>query len=420
MEKLQGRDFVLGFQHLFAMFGATVVVPLLTGLSPAVALFTAGVGTLLFHLVTGKKVPVFLGSSFAFIAAIATIVQTYGKEYAGGGIMAAGAVYFIFSLIVYLLGVEKVKNLVPPVVTGPIIVVIGLTLSPVAINDITTPGGQAATGTNLIINWLVALLVVSLIVGVMIFNKGFFKLVPILIGITGGYLTCIILDLVGATGDTPLVNFAAINQAKWLNFGLIVQGKFFTFPKFDWSAIVLIAPLAIVTFMEHIGDITTNGSVVGKDFFKDPGLHRTLIGDGIATMVAGFFGGPANTTYSENTGVLAVTKVYNPRILRIAAFYAIALSMCGKFGAIIQAIPWPVMGGACIILYGIIASIGMRTMFESKLDFSHSRNLLIVAVILVLGLGVDKIFITQTIFVSGLAIAAVVGIIANQILPQEV
>ncbi len=409
-----GKEFLLGFQHLFAMFGATVLVPALTGLNPLVALFAAGIGTLIFHLVTKGKVPVFLGSSFAFIGGVAAVtgigtdagVTKEGIAMAGGGIICAGALYMLLSLLAKLIGVERIKSFFPPVVTGPIIMVIGLSLAPVAING--------ASG-----NWWVAAFVILVIIGVMLFTKGFFKLVPILIGITAGYVLCIIIKV---AGGPDLVDLSIVSAAKWFSFGQIFSGDFFTLPKFDWAAITLIAPVAIVTFVEHMGDITTNGNVVGKNFLVDPGLHRTLLGDGIATMFAGFIGGPANTTYSENTGVLAVTKNYNPATLRLAAVFAIALSLFAKFGAVIQTIPQPVMGGVSIILFGIIASIGLRTISQADLDFAHSRNLVIVALILGLGIGVSAVggIVIGSVTLSGLFIAALVGMILNKVLPADI
>ncbi|MBN2852841.1 MAG: uracil-xanthine permease [Clostridia bacterium] len=405
---LGGKEFVLGFQHLFAMFGATVLVPFLTGLNPLVALFSAGIGTILFHIVTKGKVPVFLGSSFAFIGGIAATtgigteqgVTTEGIAKAGGGIICAGALYLVLSVIAYFVGAEKVKKLFPPIVTGPIIIVIGTSLAPVAI-------GQAAN------NWLVALIVVVTVMVVMLFTKGFFKLVPILIGIAVGYVISMIFGL---------VDFTVVNNADWFSFKQIFEGNFFILPKFDWAAITLIAPVAIVTFVEHMGDITTNGTVVGKNFFADPGLHRTLLGDGLATMFAGLVGAPANTTYSENTGVLAVTKNYNPVTLEIAAVFAILLSLVGKFGGVLQTIPQAVMGGVSIILFGIIASVGLRTIAEADLDFAHSRNLVIVALILGLGIGISVYggITIGNVTLSGLFIAAVVGIISNLVLPKEI
>ncbi|HRX42620.1 MAG TPA: solute carrier family 23 protein, partial [Clostridia bacterium] len=268
-------------------------------------------------------------------------------------------------------------------------------------------------------NWWVAAFVVLVIVIVMLFTKGFFKLVPILIGIAAGYVLCIILKV---AGSVDLVDLSIVGNADWFSFKQIFAGEFFILPKFEWTAITLIAPVAIVTFVEHMGDITTNGNVVGKNFLEDPGLHRTLLGDGLATMFAGFIGGPANTTYSENTGVLAVTKNYNPATLRLAAIFAIVLSLVGKFGAIIQTIPGPVMGGVSIILFGIIASVGLRTIAQADLDFAHSRNLIIVALILGLGIGISAVggIAVGNVNLSGLFVAAVVGIIFNKILPQDI
>lgn len=343
--------------------------------------------------------------------------------------MAAGVIYFLIALLIYLAGVEVVKSFVPPVVTGPIIVVIGLMLCPIAVRQINMQPDLSAvlTGNQLLVQWMIALFVVLVIAIVMIFTKGFFKLVPILVGIFSGYILCIIIDAIGISGVPALVNTAAITNADWFNFKSIFEGNFFILPKFNWSAIALIAPVAIVTFMEHIGDITTNGAVVKKDFFKEPGLHRTVIGDGIATMFAGFIGAPANTTYSENTGVLAVTKNYKPSVLRIAAIFAIILSLVGKFGAVLQTIPLPVMGGVSMVLFGMIASIGIRTLSEADLDFAHSRNLLIVALILTTGIGISVwngpagggIQIGDTVNLSGLFIAALIGIVANKVLPKE-
>ena len=370
------RELLLALQHTIAMFGATVLVPFLTGLSPTVALFAAGLGTLIFHLITKGIVPVFLGSSFAFIAPILAVKESFGLPYATGGIIIAGLIYIVMSGLIKLVGVEKVRKFFPPAVTGPVIMVIGLTLAPVAIDMAST-------------NWIVA----------GIFMKGFFQMIPILIGVVVGY---------GASLVLGIVDFTAITQAQWL------ATPDFMLPKFSWAAIAVIAPVAIVTMMEHIGDIMTNGAVVQKDFFANPGLHRTMLGDGVATIVAAILGGPANTTYSENTGVLALTKVYDPKILRYAAIFAIALSFIGKLGAIIRTIPQSVMGGICILLFGMIASIGMRTVSE-KVNFSNSRNLIISAVILIFGLSGVELF-----GLSGMALAAVLGIVLNKLLPENV
>ncbi len=435
-QKLKGTDYVLGIQHLFAMFGATVLVPLLTGMNPALALVSAGFGTLIFHLCTKFCVPVFVGSSFAFIAPVAGIVATMGIQQAQGGIFFAGLLYMVFALIAYLIGPSRIKRIFPPVVTGPVIIVIGTGLAYAAVNDafglvrtFSAEGGISSTlsfnGTSI----LISLFVVLVVAAVSVFMKGFFKLIPILFGIAAGYVLCAVLSAFGLYN----MDFSAIANAPWINIPYVTEG-FFSLPIFDITAILTIAPVAIVTFMEHIGDITTNGSVVGKDFFAHPGLHRTLMGDGLATAFAGFIGGPANTTYSENTGVLATTKNYNPRLLRLAALFAIILGLFGKFGAILQTIPTPVKGGVELILFGMIAAIGIRTLAESNLDFTNSRNLIIVALILVVGLGVniatyDPMYFTCTgipvtignvnLSLSGLFLAVIIGIVANLCLPQS-
>jgi uracil permease len=389
---------ILAIQHVFAMFGATVLVPALTGLDPAVALFTAGAGTLLFHICTKRKVPVFLGSSFAFIAAISHVVETQGIAYAGGGIIAAGVLYLILAGLVMLFGVDRIKSFFPPLITGTMIIVIGLTLSPGVIAGNIVNYGVGAMWQK----WVVVLVVLATMTAVSIFVKGFFKLTPILIGIVAG---CI------ASAFFGFMDFTAVAQAP------IFALPNFTFPKFSLSAVSLIAPVAIVTFMEHIGDITTNGAVVGKDFLRDPGLHRTLIGDGVATIFAGFLGGPANTTYSENTGVLAVTKVYEPFILAIAAIFAIGLSLIGKLGATLQVIPPPVMGGVSILLFGMIASVGLRTLIDAKVDLTKSRNLIIVSIMLVMGLSGVEFAIAPGVVLSGMSLTALIGVILNKILP---
>lgn len=397
-ERSRWQYIILAIQHVFAMFGATVLVPALTGLDPAVALFTAGVGTLLFHLCTKRKVPVFLGSSFAFIAAISHVVETQGIAYAGGGIIAAGALYLILAGLVMLFGVDRIKSFFPPLITGTMIIVIGLTLSPGVIAGNIVNYGAGAMWQK----WVVVLVVLATMTAVSIFVKGFFKLTPILIGIVAG---CI------ASAFFGFMDFTAVAQAP------VFALPNFTFPKFSLSAVSLIAPVAIVTFMEHIGDITTNGAVVGKDFFRDPGLHRTLIGDGLATMFAGALGGPANTTYSENTGVLAVTKVYEPFILAIAAVFAIGLSFIGKLGATLQVIPPPVMGGVSILLFGMIASVGLRTLIDAKVDLTKSRNLIIVSIMLVMGLSGVEFAIVPGVVLSGMSLTALIGVILNKILP---
>lgn len=429
--KLTTRDYLLSVQHLFAMFGATVLVPLLTGLNPSLALFSAGVGTLIFHCCTKFKVPVFLGSSFAFLAAVTSVIRPEGAvipenvPLAQGGIIFAGLFYLLFALIAYNIGADKIKKVFPPVVTGPVIVVIGINLASTAISDATGNLSLADGVTGPIaLNLGIAIFTLLVVILCSIFAHGFFKLVPILIGIAAGYLLCILL---GAAGVFHM-DYSAITSASWINIPFVTKDlngvTFMSVPQFRLGAILSIAPIACVTFMEHIGDITTNGTVVGKDFLKDPGLHRTLMGDGVATLFAGFIGGPANTTYAENTGVLATTKNYNPKLLRITAVFAIILGLFGKVGAILQTIPGPVKGGVEIMLFGMIAAVGIRSLAESDLDFTHSRNLTIVGLILVLGLGLAQLGGLNikagsiTLNISGLFLAVVIGVILNLILPE--
>ncbi len=406
------KKVILGFQHVLAMFGATVLVPMLTGLNPTIALLSAGIGTLIFHACTKGIVPVFLGSSFAFITAIGLTLSAHGIGAVKGGIIAAGIVYMLMAGVIKLVGVEAVQSFFPPIVIGPVIMIIGLRLSGTAFSMI---GYQEIGETGMFMipmkGIIVAATVVITMIVVSIFAKGFFKLVPILMAVVVGYLVAWSLGLV----DTDI-----IAKASWLGYSLDARTDLFTLPVFSWEAILSIAPIALVVFIEHIGDITTNGTVVGKNFFEDPGVHRTLLGDGIATVAAGLLGGPANTTYGENTGVLAVTKVYDPAIIRIAAVIAILLSAIGKFGGLVEAIPTPVMGGVSIILFGMIASIGVRTLVENQVDFSISRNMLIASVTLVTGIAVDNIHIVGNITISGLAIAALIGIVLNKIIPQDV
>ncbi|NLM51486.1 MAG: purine/pyrimidine permease [Firmicutes bacterium] len=397
--KLSWKNVVLGLQHLVAMSGATIIVPLITGLNVSVALFTAGIGTLIFHFFTKGKVPVFLGSSFAFIGVISMIGAEYGLEYAVGGITVAGLIYVLFAIIVKLVGLERINKLFPPVVTGSMIIVIGLTLAPSVINANIV---EAATGT-LGQRWLVAMVVALTMVIVSIFVKGFFKLTPILFGFVAGYIVAASLGML----DT-----AAIAEANWF------QVPPFMLPKFSWDAVITVASVTIVTIMEHIGDVTTISAVTRANFLKNPGLHMTLIGDGLATTVAGLLGGPANTTYSENTGVLAMTGNYNPFTLELAAIFAIILAFIGKLGVALQSIPAPVIGGASIILFGMIASIGLRTIKDADVDLNRNRNLLIISIMLVLGISGVSIPIAGNIALTGLSLSALVGIILNQVLPE--
>ncbi|MGL4253751.1 MAG: uracil-xanthine permease family protein [Fusobacteriaceae bacterium] len=396
---------ILGLQHVLAMFGATVLVPFLTGLNPSVALLSAGVGTLLFHLCSKGIVPVFLGSSFAFIGAISLVLKEGGIAAVKGGVISAGIVYMIMAYVIKVFGVDRVKSYFPPVVVGPIIMVIGLRLSPVAL-------GMAgySNGTFNMKSLFVALVVVISMITISILEKSFFRLVPILISVILGYTVAYFMGM---------VDLNLLSGASWIGFSPEAMKDLLTVPEFSLTSVLAIAPIALVVFIEHIGDITTNGAVVGKDFFQNPGIARTLLGDGVATVVAGLLGGPANTTYGENTGVLAVTKVYDPSILRIAAVYAIALSFVGKFGVMLQTIPVPVMGGISIILFGMIASVGVRTLIEAEIDFSHSRNLLIASLIFVLGIAIDNVIIWRTVSLSGLAIAAVIGVVLNKVLPAD-
>ncbi|MDO5515982.1 MAG: uracil-xanthine permease family protein [Clostridium sp.] len=390
---------VMALQHLIAMFGSTVLVPILTGLDISVALFCAGLGTLIFHLCTKGKVPVFLGSSFAFIPVIIAVGTTYGGDltYAQGGIMVAGLIYVIMSFLIKKIGTDKLKSVLPAQVVGPMIMVIGLNLIPTAFD---------MAKTNLIIAGIT--LGVTLLIKH--FGRGFIAQIAILCGVATGYIASLI---------TGAVDTSTIAQAS------LIAVPNFSLPKFDIGAIVMIAPVVLATFMEHIGDITTNGQVVGKDFIKDPGLNRTLLGDGLATMAASLLGGPANTTYGENTGVLAITKNYDPSILRLAAVFAILLSFVSKFGMAVQTIPSCVMGGISLMLFTMIALIGVKTIKFEKVKMNW-KNVIVIATILILGffgkvIG-DKygivvgIKISDTISISGLSFAAIVGVALNLLL----
>lgn len=399
------RTIILGIQHTFAMFGATVLVPLLTGLSVSTTLLMAGLGTLLFHLVTKGKVPAFLGSSFAFLggyAAVAPLLEDGSPNaemlpYACGGVMCAGLLYIVLAGFIKLFGVEKVMRIFPPVVTGPIIIAIGLILAPSAISNAQT-------------NWLLAIVALLTIVIVNMWGKGMVKIVPIIIGVAVSYAVALATHAVDFTGiaDNAIVGFPTL-----------------TIAKFDVSAIITIMPIALATMMEHIGDISAIGATTGNNYIADPGLHRTLLGDGLATSLASFFGAPANTTYGENTGVLALTKVYDPLVIRIAAVVAIILSMSPKVEFIIRTIPAGIIGGVSLVLYGMISAVGIRNLVENRVDFQNTRNTLITAMILVSALGFNTIGgITfnvgaATINLSGLAIAAIVGIVSNAILPGK-
>ena len=408
-----GRAVTLGIQHVFAMFGSTVLVPTLTGLDPAVTLLCMGIGTLIFHLFTGFKVPAFMGSSFAFIAAICAVkdycaenaVEGNFSSYVGIGIMASGILYLLLAGFVKLFGAKRITSFFPPIVTGCMIIIIGMMLAPTAMNSVTT----VAEGIPVWKNWVVAAFTVAVIVGVMFFVRGFFKLIPILIGIVAGYLLSMALGM---------VETAPVAKAAWFH---LPEFAFPTFADMDAViyAITMIAPIAVVTFVEHVGDITANGAVTGHNYIEDPGLHRTLMGCGLASVFSGAMGGPAATTYSENTGVLAATRNYNPATLRIAAVFAIVLSLFGKVSGVLATIPGPVMGGVSIILFGMIASVGLRMLVENNVDFTKSYNLIIAAVMLVIGLGLTGGVSFGSFEVSSTAIAAVLGVVLAKILPQE-
>lgn len=397
------KTVILGLQHTFAMFGATVLVPILTGLPISTTLLFAGLGTLLFHLVTKGQVPAFLGSSFAFLggyAAVAPLLEdgspnTAMLPYACGGVFCAGIVYLILSALIKGFGAKKVMRFFPPVVTGPIIIAIGLILAPTAINNCAT-------------NWPVAIIALVTVVIFNIWGRGMSKIVPILIGIIVSYIAAFVM------GD---VSFEGIGDEAILGLPPI------TLMKFDISAIITIMPLALATMMEHIGDISAIGATTGKNYIEKPGLHRTLLGDGLATCLAAAFGAPANTTYGENTGVLALTKVYDPRVMRIAAVFAVILSCVPKVAFVIESIPTATIGGISFILYGMISAIGIRNVVENRVDFTRSRNTIIAALILVCALGFNSIggisfdAFGVTISLSGLAIASLVGIIVNAVLP---
>ena len=411
---------LLGLQHLFAMFGATVLVPIIVKgyglpLSIQTTLLFAGLGTLIFHLCTKFKVPAFLGSSFAFLGGFQAVANLdtgkfadmTGAEklpYAMGGICVAGLLYLLLALLIRVVGVRKVMHFLPPVVTGPMIILIGLSLAGTAVANASTC-------------WWLALVAMGIIIVANIWGKGMIKIIPILLGVVGAYVLALVLSLCGVVdaGSGAFVSFAAVKEAS------VVGLQQFVIAKFDVNTVLIMAPIAIAAMMEHVGDISAISATCGKNYIEDPGLHRSLLGDGLATALAGFFGGPANTTYGENTGVLALSKVYDPKVVRIAAYFAIVLSFSPMFEEVINSIPTAIVGGVSFILYGMISAVGVRNVVENRVDFSKSRNLIIAAVILVCGLGFST-GITLTIGgtaikLTALAIAAIAGILLNAILP---
>lgn len=413
---------ILGLQHMFAMFGATILVPILVNsyfgedvLHVQVTLICAGVGTLFFHVCSKFKVPAFLGSSFAFLGGFATIATMDAGvfadmsnadrlSYACGGIVVAGLLYLILALIIKLVGVKKVMRFLPPVVTGPIIICIGLSLAGSAISNAST-------------NWILALIALATIIIFNIWGKGMFKIIPILMGVIISYCAALIFHALGMTNadGSAIFNFTNIANAAWVGLPA------FSICKFNISAVLVMAPIALATMMEHIGDMSAISATVGKNYMEDPGLHRTLIGDGIATAFSALVGGPANTTYGENTGVLELSKVYDPKVIRIAACYAILLSFIPKIAEVIGSMPSAIIGGVSFMLYGMISAIGVRNVVENRVDFTKSRNLIIAGVIFVCGLGFSDgltfVVAGTSITLTSLAIAAVAGILLNAILP---
>lgn len=413
---------LLGLQHMFAMFGATILVPILVnsyfngeGLSIQVTLFFAGIGTLFFHVCSKLKVPAFLGSSFAFLGGFATVAEldsgifagmSYGEKlpYACGGIVIAGLLYLILALVIKFVGIKRVMRFLPPVVTGPIIICIGLSLAPSAVNNASS-------------NWFLALVALAVIIIFNIWGKGMWKIIPILLGVVISYTVALIMNAMGFTNadGTAILDFTSVADSSFIGLPP------FQICKFDVTAILVMAPIALATMMEHIGDISAISATVGDNFLENPGLHRTLVGDGLATSLSALFGGPANTTYGENTGVLELSGVFDPKVIRLAAVYAIVLSFIPKMAAVIGSLPSAIIGGVSFILYGMISAIGVRNVVENKVDFTKSRNLIIAAVILVCGLGFSGgltfTIAGTSITLTSLAIAALAGILLNAVLP---
>lgn len=409
----------LSFQHVFAMFGATILVPILTGLSTSTALFTAGTGTLLYILITGAKVPAFLGSSFAFIPALIAIGKEFGVPYAMGGAIFAGVFYAIVALIVRFAGKKWIDVALPPVVIGSVIIVIGMSLAPTAVSEAFYLNNEYS-----LVALSIAAVTLAIAVFATIFLKGFFNTLSILIGLVGGYLFTLIMGCFFPAYH--LIDFSSVQNAKWFALPFLQYDAaghaFWQAPKFNLVAILTFVIVSISTICEHMGDTLTTSKVVGTDFYKDPGLHRTLLGDGVATAWAALWGGPPNTTYGENIGVMAITKVYSVWVIGGAAVIAVVLSFCQKFGAVIQTIPTPVLGGICTLLYGLIASSGLRTLVDAGVDYQEKRNLTISSVIMVIGIGggVLKFMIKDFNFsLGGVALATVVGILLNLIIPKN-
>ena len=386
------RRTVVGVQFMFVAFGSTVLVPLLTALDPAVALLAAGLGTLLFHAVTGGKVPIYLGSSFAFIAPIIKATELFGLGGMFCGLVSVGLVYMLMSLLVKTFGIDLIKKLFPPVVIGPVIILIGLSL--------------AGAGVNMAQeNWILAIVSLAVAVAASIWGKGMIKLIPVVFGALAGYVVALIFFR-----DT--MDFSVVGNASWFAFPKLAKMSF------SWQAILFMAPVAIAPIIEHVGDMYAIGSIAGKDFVKDPGLHRTMLGDGLSCVLAAFLGGAPITTYSEVTGAVSLTKVTDPSVLRIAAISAVVLSVIGKVGAVIQTIPSAVLGGIMLLLFGSIASVGISNMIQAKIDMGSTRNLIIVSLILTIGIG-GAIISVGSFTLSGIGLASLVGVILNLVLPED-
>ena len=417
---------ILGLQHMFAMFGATVLVPILVNnyglpLSIQTTLLFAGIGTLFFHVCTRLKVPAFLGSSFAFLGGFQAIANLdSGKyaameaseklQYACGGIVVAGLLYVVLAGVIKLVGVKKVMRFLPPVVTGPIIILIGLNLAPSAVNNAKTC-------------WWLALVAMAIIIAANIWGKGMIKIIPILLGVVGSYVIAVIANALGAqnAAGEALIDFSAVAASSPIGLQPFFTNFTGSIAKFDLTSILVMAPIAIAAMMEHIGDMSAISATVGENFIEDPGLHRTLIGDGLATSLSAMFGGPANTTYGENTGVLVLSRVFDPKVIRLAALYAVVLGFIPKMSGVIGSMPTAIVGGISFMLYGMISAIGVRNIVENQVDFTNSRNLIIAAVILVCGLGFSGGLTFSvggtSVTLTSLAIAAIAGIILNAILP---
>ncbi|PXY00785.1 uracil permease [Marinifilum breve] len=384
------KRIILGVQFLFVAFGATVLVPLLVGIDPAVALFTAGIGTLIFHLITKGMVPVFLGSSFAFIAPIVAATELYGLPGTLSGLIAVGVVYGLVSGIIKVWGLRVIEKIFPSIVVGPVIMIIGLSLAPVAVNMAKT-------------NWIISSIALLTAILIVVYTKGMLKLIPIFSAIVVGYIVSVVL------GE---VDFTPITEAAWFALPEFVR------PELNWSAILYMIPVAFAPIIEHVGDMYAIGGVANKEFVKKPGLNRTLLGDGVATAFAGFFGGPPNTTYSEVTGAIALTKVVDPRVLRIAAVTALVFSLIGKVSAFLKTIPQAVLGGIMLLLFGMIAGIGIKTLIDAKTDFTKTRNQVIISVVLTVGIGGAQISYGNF-SLAGIGLASVVGVVLNLILPDK-